>query len=344
MVDVDSVAPIWDLAARISNLAFEGALAGYVTAVACHAVEIAVRRAPKTDSFAAASRARARIATPDTVLTDGIGGSASIQESSASADLTGTNWGERIGRAAIVVTTVGFSLNTISIIMRGLATSRAPWGNMYEIASLICAIAAGAWLLVAGRNNARLMGLFAVFPIAVLCFVAGTVLYTPAGTLVPVLQSYWLVIHVLLVALSSGVLMLSGAASTMFILRLRHERRTTGTVDDRSFIDRLPDANTLDRLAYRTAIIGFPLFTFAVIAGALWAEASWGRYWGWDPKETVSLITWMLYAGYLHARATSGWRGSGAAWISILGFASIMFNLFFVNMVVSGLHSYAGLN
>ena len=107
---------------------------------------------------------------------------------------------------------------------------------------------------------------------------------------------------------------------------------------------RLPSLPTLDRIAYRTAIVAFPVYTFAVMAGALWAEVAWGRYWGWDPKETCAFVTWVIYAAYLHARSTAGWRGRRAAWISVVGFASIMFNLFFVNMVVSGLHSYAGLN
>ena len=106
----------------------------------------------------------------------------------------------------------------------------------------------------------------------------------------------------------------------------------------------MPSPDTLDRIAYRTAIVAFPVYTFAVLAGAMWAEAAWGRYWGWDPKETTAFITWIIYAGYLHARATAGWRGRRAAWIPLLGLAAILFNLFFVNMVVSGLHSYAGLN
>lgn len=344
MVDVDSATAVWEMGARISDFTFEGALAGYVTALACHAAELATRHAPRASTAAAAATTRARTAGAVAVITGDGGPDATDRDGRFAPDPAGAGWGERLGRAAIMVTAVGFAMNVVSIVMRGLAAHRAPWGNMYEIASLICAIAAGAWLLVARRAGARHMGLFVVFPIAVLSFVGGTVLYTPAGTLVPVLQSYWLVVHVLLVALSSGVLMLSGAASVMFIIRSRYERRVLDVADDRSFVARLPETATLDRIAYRTAIIGFPLFTFAVVAGALWAEASWGRYWGWDPKETTALVTWVLYAGYLHARATSGWRGSRAAWISILGFASIMFNLFFVNMVVSGLHSYAGLN
>jgi cytochrome c-type biogenesis protein CcsB len=154
--------------------------------------------------------------------------------------------------------------------------------------------------------------------------------------------------------------MVSGAASVGYLLRGRLERSgrlvakdpaamtdgTAGTapVRSRSLLSVLPSMATLDRIAYRTAIVGFPLFTFAVIAGAMWAEVAWGRYWGWDPKETCAFVTWVFYAAYLHARSTAGWRGRGAAWICVLGFASMVFNLFFINMVVSGLHSYAGLN
>jgi cytochrome c-type biogenesis protein CcsB len=153
----------------------------------------------------------------------------------------------------------------------------------------------------------------------------------------------------------------------LYLLRGRHDRRVaaqaadvtaaaspadrqrdskgapTGTAQG-SPLARLPSTATLDRIAYRTAIVAFPVYTFAVIAGAMWAEVAWGRYWGWDPKETCAFITWVIYAAYLHARSTAGWRGSRAAWISVVGFVSILFNLFVVNMVVSGLHSYAGLN
>jgi cytochrome c-type biogenesis protein CcsB len=166
--------------------------------------------------------------------------------------------------------------------------------------------------------------------------------------------------------------LVTGSASVLYLIRGRYERRLqhqeqataaamtpageSGSVAsgfvgdlqaaaaDRSLLGRLPSLATLDRIAYRTAIVAFPLYTFAVIAGALWAEVAWGRYWGWDPKETCAFVTWVVYAAYLHARATTGWRGRPAAWISVVGFASIIFNLFFINMVTSGLHSYAGLN
>ncbi len=111
-------------------------------------------------------------------------------------------------------------------------------------------------------------------------------------------------------------------------------------------VQRLPDAQTLDRIAYRTTIFfAFPIFGFGVIFGAIWAEEAWGRYWGWDPpKETVSFIAWVVYAAYLHARSTAGWRDKKAAWINVVGFVAMVFNLFFINLVTVGLHSYAGVS
>jgi cytochrome c-type biogenesis protein CcsB len=152
---------------------------------------------------------------------------------------------------------------------------------------------------------------------------------------VPALRSYWIVIHVSTIAVSSGLLLVPGVASILYLLR--RAGRPAG------FVSLLPAAEVLDRLAYRTTILAFPLYTFAIIAGAIWAEAAWGRFWGWDPKETVAFVAWVVYAAYLHARATAGWRGRAAAWINVSGFAVMVFNLFFINMVVAGLHSYAGL-
>ena len=137
--------------------------------------------------------------------------------------------------------------------------------------------------------------------------------------------------------------MVSGVASLLYLLRMWQpvgkEHGFFGSV-----AKPLPSAKTLDAIAYRTIIVTVPVFGLGIVLGAIWAESAWGRFWAWDPKETVSLITWMLYAAYLHARATAGWRDAKAAWINILGLATMVFNLFFINLVVSGLHSYAGLN
>jgi cytochrome c-type biogenesis protein CcsB len=129
------------------------------------------------------------------------------------------------------------------------------------------------------------------------------------------------------------------------LVRSRYEARlAAGGAPETGIVSHLPGAAVLDRVAHRTTVFGFPIWTFAVIAGAIWAEAAWGRFWGWDPKETWAFIAWVVYAGYLHARTTAGWRGRPAAWVNVVGLAVMIFNLTFVNMVSTGLHSYAGLS
>jgi cytochrome c-type biogenesis protein CcsB len=194
----------------------------------------------------------------------------------------------------------------------------------------------------------RHLGGFVLLPVILMMFLAGTVLYSQAQPLVPALQSYWLAIHVTLVSIAEGALMTSAVLTVLFLVRDRYERvvakpgTAVGTVA--RFGARLPASATLDKAAYRVVAFSFPLYTVAIICGAIWAEAAWGRYWGWDPKETWAFIVWVVYAGYLHARATAGWKGRAAAWINLLGFGAITFNFFVVNIVVSGLHSYAGLS
>jgi cytochrome c-type biogenesis protein CcsB len=348
--------------ADISDLAFEAALAAYIVALVCYAIELASRRAVNPAEAVAVGRSAAGAST--LVRAGGPLDPAAIGrvESAPVAP-----WGVRFGRAAVVVTVVGAAANAASIVARGLAVGRLPLGNMYEFVSMICAAATITWLIVLTRTGARTLGTFVMTPIVILAVVAGTKLYVPAAPVVPALNSYWKWIHVTSVSISSSILMISGAASVGYLLRGRLERsgrlaakgpvvaedrhgdaaESDGSavpMRSRSLLSVLPSMVTLDRIAYRTAIVGFPLFTFAVIAGAMWAEVAWGRYWGWDPKETCSFVTWVCYAAYLHARSTAGWRGRRAAWICVLGFASMIFNLFFINMVVSGLHSYAGLN
>ena len=332
--------------ADLSDLAFEAALAAYVVALVCYAIELASRRAVNpAESVAAGQAAGAGTTLVRTGPVDR--GSIGRVERPPLAP-----WGVRFGRAAVVVTVVGAAANVLSIVARGLAVGRLPLANMYEFVSVICAAATVTWLIVLARTGARTLGVVVMTPVVVLAVVAGTRLYVPAGPVVPALNSYWKWIHVTTVAISSSILLVSGAASALYLLRGRLERTRDGAgtagggapVRSRSLLSVLPSMVTLDRIAYRTAIVGFPLFTFAVIAGAMWAEVAWGRYWGWDPKETCSFITWVFFAAYLHARSTAGWRGRRAAWICVLGWASMIFNLFFINMVVSGLHSYAGLN
>ncbi len=372
-----------------SDLAFQAAMAAYIVALVCYGIELASRRAQVPTALEAVSAGRRSGAPgdtmlltdpadrPDEVLNDaGARFAAAGPDPAADADVDDDGptrpllpWGVRFGRAAVLVTVVGLLANLASVVSRGLAAGRLPLGNMYEFTSGFCCIAVGCWLVVLIKTGARPLGLFVMSPVVILAFLAGTVLWVPAGPVVPSLNSYWKWIHVTTVSASGSVLLVSGAASAMYLLRHRYDRRLSAAGDvtadslrskdslrleealrleqalglRESVWSKLPSLPVLDKIAYRTAIVAFPVYTFAIIAGALWAEAAWGRYWGWDPKETVAFVSWVFYAGYLHARATSGWRGVRSAWVNVLGFAAIVFNLFFVNMVVTGLHSYAGL-
>ncbi|MBJ8347900.1 c-type cytochrome biogenesis protein CcsB [Antrihabitans sp. YC2-6] len=250
---------------------------------------------------------------------------------------------ERLGNMSVSVLVVGFASHIASIVLRGFATERFPLGNMYEFVTMACAAAVAVGLVIMRGQKYRSMWVFLLPPVMILMFLAATVLYADAAPVVPALRSYWLPIHVTIVSVGSGVFMVAGVASALYLLRMRQPAGSEADGFVGKIARRLPDAQTLDRLAYKTTIIGFPLFGAGVILGAIWAESAWGRFWGWDPKETMAFIAWVIYAAYLHARATSGWRDTKAAWINVAGFVAMIFNLFVINMVVQGLHSYAGL-
>jgi cytochrome c-type biogenesis protein CcsB len=266
----------------------------------------------------------------------------SVRAATGPADaLAARPWRERFGRMAVSLTVLGALLHIASVALRGLSVGRWPWGNMYEFISAVCLMAVLGWLITLRRSpNLRPMGVFVLLPVEILLFLAGTALYVKAGPVMPALQSYWLSIHVTAVSIGSGLLMVAGVTSISYLLR--RYANPAGRLG--GVLRLLPEAEALDRTAYRITVFAFPLFTFAIICGAIWAEAAWGRYWGWDPKETVSFVAWVIYAGYLHSRSTAGWRTTGAAWINVAGFVAMLFNLFFVNLVTTGLHSYAGLN
>jgi cytochrome c-type biogenesis protein CcsB len=250
---------------------------------------------------------------------------------------------ERVGKSGLALVYVGIGLLFVCIVLRGLATARVPWGNMYEFINLTCFSGLVAATIVLRRPQYRVLWVFVLVPVLILLTVSGRWLYTNAAPVMPALQSYWLPIHVSVVSLGSGVFLVAGVASILFLLKMSPLGRldpADGTLA--RIVGRLPDPQTLDRIAYRTTIFAFPVFGFGVIFGAIWAEEAWGRYWGWDPKETVSFIAWVVYAAYLHARSTAGWRDKKAAWINVVGFVAMVFNLFFINLVTVGLHSYAG--
>ncbi|BBX18841.1 c-type cytochrome biogenesis protein CcsB [Mycolicibacterium duvalii] len=249
---------------------------------------------------------------------------------------------ERIGTSGVALVYVGIVLLLACIVLRGLSTSRVPWGNMYEFINLTCWCGLVAAAVVLRRPGLRSLWVFVLVPVLILLTVSGKWLYSHAAPVMPALQSYWLPIHVSVVSLGSGVFLVAGVASILFLLKMSRFGQPERSDALSRVVAKLPDAQLLDRIAYRTTIFAFPVFGFGVIFGAIWAEEAWGRYWGWDPKETVSFIAWVVYAAYLHARSTAGWRDRKAAWINVVGFVAMVFNLFFINLVTVGLHSYAG--
>jgi len=247
-------------------------------------------------------------------------------------------------RVAVTLSAVGILAHVVAVITRGFAVHRAPWGNMYEFVTALTCVAAIFFVYVMIRYRAWALGVFVMGAVVVALGLAETVIYTTAGPLVPALQSYWLSIHVTAMTLSTGIFFVAAVLGIMYLVAERYRARVAAgkAQPGNGLLERIPSSAQLDKLTYRTVIFGFPIWTFGVIAGAIWADQAWGRYWGWDPVETFAFITWVLYATYLHARATAGWRGRRAHYLQLLGFASLTFNMLVVQVFITGMHSYAG--
>jgi len=247
-----------------------------------------------------------------------------------------------VGRIAVAVTVLAAVAHFAAVVTRGIAARRMTWGNMYEFVLTLTLVGVIAWLIVlARRPSIRRLGLFVTLAMVLLLGVAGMVLYTPVGPLMPALKSVWFIIHVSSAAIASGIFLLGFVTGVIYLLRAGYDR------GKRRFpyplVRWAPEAEALERLTFRLHAFAFPIWTFAIASGAVWAEAAWGRYWGWDPKETWSFISWVVYAGYLHARATPSVKRRTATWIAIIGFVTMMVNLIGVNLFFEGLHSYSGL-
>ena len=251
------------------------------------------------------------------------------------------------GRAALfgligtVLSVIAAAAHIGILVTRGLAAERVPWGNMYEFVLTLTAVAVVVWLVMVLRRPAlRQLGVFVAAALTLLVGYAGVVLHTEAAPLMPALDSYWLKIHVSAAALASGLLLVAFVPAALYLVRAGYDngkRRFPYTIG-RS----LPAADTLERLSFRMHTFGFPIWTLAVICGAIWAEAAWGRYWGWDPKETWSFVSWVAYAAYLHARATPSVKRTTATWFVVVAWITMVINLYVINFVAVGLHSYAG--
>jgi cytochrome c-type biogenesis protein CcsB len=246
---------------------------------------------------------------------------------------------ERVGRLASAFMVLGFLLLTVGVVFRGISANRVPWGNMYEFSITGALAFSGAYLFALKKYKLRWLGLPVSLAVLLTLGTAITLLYRPSAPLVPALKSTWLVIHVSAAIISGGVFLLANSIAGAYLILDRYEQKGVRPI----WAQKLPSLEVLDNLSYRLVALVFPLWTFAVIAGAIWAESAWGRYWGWDPKETWAFITWVAYAAYLHARVTVGWRGRKAAWLCLFAGSTFLFNYIYINVWGTGRHTYSGL-
>ena len=255
----------------------------------------------------------------------------------------------RIGTSLVWL---GFLFHLGGDVTRGISAGRVPWSNMYEFALTGTLLIVAVYLAVLFRYDLRFLGALVTGLVTLLLGGAMLAFYVSVVPLSDPLKSPWLVIHVFVASLGTAFFALAFGLSVMQLMQTRREHRiaaaaASGDADAKTgwgFLRTLPSSETLESLSYRFAIVGFIFWTFTLIAGSIWANDAWGRYWGFDTKEVWTFVIWVLYAGYIHARATRGWRGTRSAWLSIVGFAAVMFNFTIVNMFFKGLHVYSGLS
>jgi cytochrome c-type biogenesis protein CcsB len=326
--------------AELSNQLMAITVLGYLAAMVCYAAEYAFGN--RSHIGRAAARPARQLVGAGAPAVDGPVRKGPLEQPvEAEPGTPVRDRGELLGRIAVGFNVLALLLHLGTLVTRGVAADRMPWGNMYEFTLSVSFVGSAVWLgMLARRPGIRHLGLFVALTMVVLLGANGLIAYTPVGPLVPALNSYWFIIHVATIILSSGIFLFGAVPAALFLIRSGHDRGR------RSFPytlgRRLPAAATLERLTFRLHAFAFPLFTFgALIAGPLWAEASWGRYWGWDPKEVWAFISWIVYAGYLHARATPSVKRTTATWIALIGFLTMLMNLFGVNLFFEGLHSYA---
>jgi cytochrome c-type biogenesis protein CcsB len=250
---------------------------------------------------------------------------------------------EKVGIALMIL---GTALHTAGVVLRGIAASRVPWANMYEFSITGALFVVFIFLVALTIKDVRLIATFVSGFVLLILGAATSVFYVEVKSLMPALQSYWLVIHVVVAVLATAFFNIAAGLSIAYLLKSagwleKSKRNAVQSV--KRILDLFPPLESLERLAYRFNIIGFILWSFTLIAGAIWAERAWHRYWGWDTKEVWTFIIWVIYAGYLHANATRGWTGKRSAWLSLIGFAAILFNFTVVNLFFKGLHVYSGL-
>jgi cytochrome c-type biogenesis protein CcsB len=329
--------------ATFSNHAIVAATVVYALALLAHAAEWALARQLPADSLTGRRQLVAAGNAPTAGTSVDVPAPADHRTSSPLEFQFERS--DRLGRTGLSLTVLGALIATVGVVSRGVAAGRVPWGSMYEFAITGSLAVAVAYLFLVRRYAVRWLGLLVTGFLVLVLGVAVLVLYRPVAPLVPALHSYWLAIHVSAAAIAGGAFTVGALVSVLFLLRSRLEAKAASapSMPRTGFLWRAPSAAAIDRVAYRVHAFAFPVWTFAVLCGAIWAQYAWGRFWGWDPKEVWAFITWVVYAAYLHARATAGWQGRAAAYVALLGYATFLFNFVGINLFGSGLHSYSGM-
>jgi cytochrome c-type biogenesis protein CcsB len=330
----------------VSVLLVWTAIVVYALAFVAYAVDLARRGAQAVEAQDAA-RDRQLVGASVGGGASGFGSIDTASLSAKSGKAARPVWA-RIGTS---LTWLAFLFHVGADVTRGLAAGRVPWSNMYEFSLTGTMLIVAVYLVVLFRYDLRFLGTFITGLVVLLLGGAFLGFYVSITPLADPLKSPWLVIHVFVASLATALFALAFGLSVVQLLQSRRERKklaaaAEGVAETKTgpkFLRILPGSDALESLAYRFAIIGFIFWTFTLIAGSIWANDAWGRYWGFDTKEVWTFVIWVLYAGYIHARATRGWRGTRSAWLSIIGFAAVMFNFTIVNMFFKGLHVYSGL-
>ncbi|MER3387717.1 MAG: c-type cytochrome biogenesis protein CcsB [Microcella pacifica] len=311
-----------------SLVAVYSAMGVYTVAFILFTLDLAKRSAQRTEPVAArAQQAAVNLSSMTTVLERP---DAPLQSGGAT----------RYERAGLALSILGFVLHAAAVLTRGFAAERVPWTNMFEFGLTATVVMMGTFVAVQLWKDLRYLGAYITGFVVLSLGIVTVNFYVDVVPTPPALQSAWLVIHVLVAALATAFFAIGAGLSIMQLMQARREARQSAGL---RFLDTLPGASVLESLAYRVTVVGFVFWTFTLIAGAIWAERAWGRYWGWDTKEVWTFIIWTLFAGYIHARATRGWRGNRSAWLAIVGFGAVLFNYSIVNLYFNGLHSYSGL-
>ncbi len=361
--------------AEISNLALVVTIVLYVLALIGFGADLASSSQRRSDARLAARErqeasremstaavgasgttvADAPAAGSDAAGSDGAGSDAAGSDAAGPDEAPAVPGAMTAQRFAFLLAGAATVLHLVGVITRALATQRVPWANMYEFATTSTAIVMVAFLVFSiRRTELRALGTFVIGPVLLVLLLAQTLWIVPAAELTPSLQnSHWIYIHIGVAIIATALSILGAVVASLQLLQAKHERTLAERAATEEFpehwgrfghvLDRLPSSSALESLSFRIHSIAFVCWTFTLIFGAIWAREAWGRFWGWDPKEVWTFIIWVIYAAYLHARATGGFRGSRAAGLALAGFVAVIFNYTIVNTVINGLHSYSGL-